>query len=320
MLQKIKETKLLNLRKLAFKQALYRTGNVDAAEDIASQTLYTYVLKHDKIKEKAEVSWICKVVENFCKQYLVKSKKKASLKQQLINSEFYTEDSKTEKDSELFDAFNEAKATLSEDELNTLMFYFHCDNSIKKMAEISEESYVRLQKRIFRIKSKLRAETYKKMGMIATKKIVSDSLNNVIIQFLKRFKYHLENNSLDKMYYYFSQVDLEQYNPCFHLKGIIDYEIILKDSIYTVYVVFDAKEGDVGSFYFSFKVDENNYLKIVTQPRPHKRVMKLNPEDKEMVRKILQHSKKAKSGVVKFSEEDKNVLNQLAVKYERKGN
>ena len=186
------EKSLLKLQKLAFNQALYRTGSIDVAEDIASQTIYIYLLKNDMIENQ--------------------------------------------------------------------------------------------------------------------------NLNGM--KFLIGFKQHLEDNSLHKMYRYFSRKDLENYNPCFYIVKVCDYEIILKDSVYTIHVFFESKEGKVDSFYFSFCVDKN-HLKIVTPPTPPRThlELKLNSEDGQKVVELLEKYPEDKKGMHNIPEEDIEMLKKIIEKY-----
>lgn len=66
---------LLKLQKLAFNKALYLTESIDAAEDIASQTIYTYLLKRNFVNIMNLNGWIINTCKNFCKKYFERFKK-----------------------------------------------------------------------------------------------------------------------------------------------------------------------------------------------------------------------------------------------------
>ncbi|MBC8385848.1 MAG: hypothetical protein H8E57_10075, partial [Candidatus Cloacimonetes bacterium] len=137
-----------------------------------------------------------------------------------------------------------------------------------------------------RIKRKIKAETFLAIGKVTTKKIITPQLNNQIRKFLDRFKENLEKNTLNKMYYYFSEKKLDNYNPDFYIDKILDYEIELTNSIYKLWVFFESKENKRDSFFIRFFIDKNNYLKIKTPPqRPEKHIV--ISTDSEEGRKLL---------------------------------
>ena len=322
-LKNMNSDSILNFQKLAFNQALYQTGSIDVAEDIASQTIYIYLLKQDMIVSNNLNGWIINTCKNYCKRYFEICKKEKDLKKRIERN--FVEELETKinrstdfvqsEKEELYDAFMEVKESLSSVELKTYIFYLQCNRSFKDMQAISGESYSSLRQKISRINRKIKAETYKKMGVIATKKIVTPQLNDIIMKFLIRFKRNLEEGSLDKMYYYFSRKDLNNYNPCFNIVKVRDYEILLKESIYTIHVFFNNKEGNIDSFYFSFCVDKNR-LKIVTPPTPPKKITMIesNSEDGHKIKELLEKNPEDKKGTHNISGEDLKILQQILMK------
>lgn len=322
-LKNMNSDSILNFQKLAFNQALYQTGSIDVAEDIASQTIYIYLLKQDMIVSNNLNGWIINTCKNYCKRYFEICKKEKDLKKRIernfveeLETKIYqsTDFIDNEKD-ELSRAIKEVKESLSSVELKTYIFYLQCNRSFKDMQAISGESYSSLRQKISRINQKIKAETYKKMGVIATKKIVTPQLNDIIMKFLIRFKRNLEEGSLDKMYYYFSRKDLNNYNPCFNIVKVRDYEILLKESIYTIHVFFNNKEGNVDSFNFSFCVDKN-HLKIVTPPTPPQKItmIELNSKDGQKIKELLKKNPEDKKGTHTISGEDLKILQQILMK------
>ena len=309
---------LKNYHKLAYNYALYKIGSLDAAEDIASQTIYSYLLKREKIEENNHEGWIVNTSKNYCNQYFELKKKEDELHKSLkrnvaeelhvkINSSL---DFLGQEKINISDAVNDAKDTLSKKELETYVFYLQCERNIKKMQRITKGSYPALKQKISRINRKIKAETFQKLGVIATKKIITPQINNVITKFLLRFKENLENNTLEKMYVYFTSENLEKYNPDFHIEKVLDYEVQLKDSIYSIHVVFTNKQGRDESFYFSFLVN-NNYLKIVVPPTPHKTHYQISEEDGKRILELLEKYPEDSSGVHSFPDEELKLLKKL---------
>jgi hypothetical protein len=116
------------------------------------------------------------------------------------------------------------------------------------------------------------------------------------------------------MYYYFSKIDLDNYNPTYEIAKIIDYEIHFTNSVYKVWIFYKNKNNNTDSFFIEFFVDEKNRLKILTPPQKSKKVFKLS-SDSEDGKKILQMLKSAKTdnkGISKFSSDDlEKILKQL---------
>ena len=191
-------------------------------------------------------------------------------------------------------------------ELKTIFYYFQCHENMKEMHANIEVSYVTLRKQLSRIRNKLKAETFKRLGYIGSKRIVTPQLNNLIIKFLRRFKKNLEAGTIEKMYYYFSKVDLKNYNPTYEMKEILDYDINLNDSIYKAWVFYNNKHNVIDSFYIEFFVDDKNHLKIVTPPTKTKKMVVINKDSIEgkQIRKLLDTFPIDKSGRPKIPEEE----------------
>ena len=309
---------LKNYHKLAYNYALYKVGSLDAAEDIASQTIYSYLLKRDRVLHENHEGWIINTSKNYCNQYFDQKKSERKLcstlkrnlaeelHQKIIDRTDFLEQEKIR----LANAVNDVKDSLSENELETYIFYLQCDGNIKRMHRTTGESYSALRQRVSRIKRRIKAETFHRMGIIATKKIITPEINNIITKFLLRFKEHLENNTLDKMFYYFSKKDIGKYKPSFHIEKVLDYEVQLKDSIYSIHVVFTNKKGMDESLYFSFTV-ENNFLKVLQPPTPHQEHLQLSIDEADMILNMLKQYPEDSTGVHNLPDDELQLLKKL---------
>jgi len=114
------------------------------------------------------------------------------------------------------------------------------------------------------------------------------------------------------MYYYFSKKDLNNYNPSILIKKIFDYEILLKESIYTIHVFFKDKEDKVDSFHFSFCVDKR-HLKIITPPTPPQKItmIELNSEDGQKIKELLENNPEDKKGIHNIPENELKIIEQM---------
>jgi len=238
------EQEFAEVQKLAFNYAFYRTGNNDASHDIASQTSSLFLLKKNTIKKENFKGWTILTCKNYCNTYFKNQKKKDKFerdnRKNLIR-EIYKQ-SDIERDETLVSAFKDSLASRSSKELRLILFYFQCNQNIAEMHKIIESSYAALRQKISRIKRTLKAETFIKLGIIGTKRIVTPQLNALIMMFLTRFKENLENNSLHKMHYYFSEIELNKYNPDYSIKKILNFEIEINDSVYIVWLFFKNKK------------------------------------------------------------------------------
>lgn len=271
------DKKLQKLMDISFRYAYYHTGNYDTARDISSQVISKYLLSFEKSNQKEE-GWIINTTKNYLmKEFEDKSKeqkKVTSYGKSMLDDFSSIEFSKDE--YSLRDAFREAYESLDKNDLQIILYYFQSGRKIKNIHENLGMSYDSLRKRISLIKKKLKAETYRNLGLIGTKKIVTPKLNDLIVKFLKRFKHHLESRTLEKMYYYFSEIDLKNYNPSYEIKDILDYDVELNDYIYKVYVIYLNKEEEHDMFIIEFYIDSNNHLKIVIPPKKPKKIMKID--------------------------------------------
>jgi hypothetical protein len=297
----VKENELQKYQNLAYHYAIYKIGNQEAAKDISSQTINLFLLKAEAI-ESAE-PWIIKTCNNYCMQYVKSETNKTKLESNLQKSLFsLISEELIEKDEALYQSYEQTLSEFSLEDIKIIFFYNYCEQNAKRMSQLTGESYSKLRKRIYRIKKTIKAETYRNIGIIASEKIVTPKLNDLITVFLKRFKTNLENKTLSKMYYYFSEVDLKKYNPGFEIIKIIDYRLNLHDNIYTVYVLFETKNEDVQSFYIKFYINEKNHLKIIAPPTKIKKPVMIDIEsDKGMkIKQLLDKYPENRTGMSKI--------------------
>ncbi|RLC53037.1 MAG: hypothetical protein DRZ79_00135 [Candidatus Cloacimonadota bacterium] len=291
---------LEKFQNLAFKYALYKLEEEEAAKEVASQTLSLFILKSDKIENIKSKQWIISTCKTFCKEFFRKNTKRRKnefkFRNDILEKIRYKDNNET--NEALIHAYNESYNTLSNKELKLILFYFQCGESVSEMHALLGGSYSTLRQQISRIKRKLKAETFKKLGYIATKKIVSPQLNDLITKFIQRFKDNLEKNTLYKMYYYFSEKDLKNYNPDYDIEKVMDYEIELNNSIYKVWVFFKNKKQESDSFFIEFYINEKNFLKIITPPTKPKKFIKLKTDSVEgkKIKQLLNQYPPDKSG------------------------
>ncbi|MDO9576818.1 MAG: DUF2089 family protein [Candidatus Cloacimonadales bacterium] len=263
--------------------------------------------------------WIISTAGNYCKKYFAKSSKETKNTEKYGSEIFKNlmENPIVESDLELSKAFKESFNALTEVELQTILYYFKCNENFKEIHENLDISYDALRKRLSRIKSKLKAETYKKLGYYGSKRIVTPQLNNLIIKFLQRFKENLENGTINKMYYYFSDVDLSNYEHNIKIKKIIEYDIELLNSVYKAWVFYENKQDIAESFFIEFYIDENNYLRIITPPTKKSNLIVFDADSME-AKKIIELLKKYPEDKTGRPNVPKEEIDQIIQQYKEK--
>lgn len=293
--------------------AYYKLGNKQQAEDVASQTINLFLLKTDMINPEKRIAWLRTTCLNYCRKYytrVVRDKRNINhVREELIH--FYRDDH--QENLELISSFRKAMENLNELEARTLVIYFNSGQNIKKMSEIIGENYSSLRKRIFRIKNKLKAETYKELGYIATRKIIIPQLHEAVIQFIKRLKKNIENNTIEKMFYYFSEIDIKDYKPEFDIQKIRDYEVTLRDGIYTIYLFYQDSAEVMRNLNFSFHLNRKNQLKIIRLPKMARRLLHFENSTKtaQEIIKLLRNSPENGKGLIKINSD---TLKQIIAK------
>ena len=280
--------------------ALYKLGDSNKAEDVASQTINLFILKGDMITTDNYYSWLRSTCLNYCRKLYDNKKKDRTLYKGLRDNlvEFF----KVEHDSELTHNFHLAMESLNELDARSLVLYFYSGQNVKKMSEITGESHDSVRKRIYRIKKKLKAETYKNLGYIATKKIVIPKLHEAIIQFIRRLKKNIENNTIEKMFYYFSKTNISNYKPEYDIQKIKDYEVTLKNGKYRIFIFYHDSQKQINNISFTFYLNEKNQLKISELPERRRRLVKIdrNSNTAKEIASLLKDYPESRNGLIKI--------------------
>jgi len=287
----------------AYNFALYKLGNSSYAEDVAAQTVNLSILKSGSINPDKLNSWVRTTCLNYCRKYYDNKKRENSLHKGLRDNliDFFG----IEHDNELTESFRKSMQELDELEARSLVLYFNCGQNIKKMSEVTGESHTGLRKRISRIKMKLKAETYKNLGYIATKKIVVPKLHEAIIQFVRRLKKNIEDNTIDKMFYYFSESNTKNYQPNFDIMKIKEYEVILRDGKYKIYLLYLDSQQQINSIAFSFFLNEKNQLKITGLPKQKRKlaILTKSSEAAQELSSLMKSFPENRKGLIKIPQD-----------------
>ena len=307
---------------LVFNFVYYKVNDYHVANDITSQVMALYCLKCDYRDEIKIKGWLINSAKNYLKKfYETNTRERKTFVQYSDQLHFFSsQELKSESHNSLTEAFHEAFKTLSEKELDSILLYLRCRKSIKKMHEIIGGSYDALKKRVSRIRKKLKAETYQNLGFYGSKKIVTPELDNLIYQFLRRFKQNLEAGTLEKMHYYFSEIDLNKFEKNIKIKKIIEYEIEKTGSKYKIWVFYYNFEGIAETFIIEFKVNEKGNLKILVPPKKDRNPAVFSTDSNEgyLLLKLLNKYPIDKSGRPKIPKEEIEKILKMQVANQNK--
>jgi hypothetical protein len=263
-----------------------------------------YHLNSTKIDSVKLKSWIRKVTQNAAIDLLKKQKKDVLNhsvdfnKIENIYTETFLEDKHIRTLSEVL---QENKIALKNSDKDLLQKYITEGRKIHQLAIKKGISYSTLRKRIYRLKKEIQAEHNKQHGMIASHAIVGAKLHENILNFIKKFKQAIEDNSLEKMKLYFRECEIPPRIPNIKIKKIYDYDIkLLENKTYKLVVPYFDINNKFLSFITVFKIYNENSIKIIKFPKLPKRILEVELD--KNFGDILMQSKK--DGTLKMSKQE----------------
>ncbi|MDY6915563.1 MAG: sigma-70 family RNA polymerase sigma factor [Candidatus Cloacimonadota bacterium] len=269
-------------------------NNSEDQEDILTLVFMRYYLNSSKIEEDKLKNWIQKVTQNAALDLI--KKQKNDLISHSVNfdkiEKFYT-DTFLHNDEirSLTEVLAEYKIELKNSEIKLLQNYIEEGRNLRRVAIKKGISYSTLRKRIYRLKSEIRAKYNKQHGMIATKAIVGAKLHENLLNFIKKFKNALEFNSLEKMNIYFRECKIPKQIPKLHIKNIIKYDIkLIGNKKYKLFVHYNNEKNQFSSFITIFEIYNENSIKIIQFPKQPKKILRFEL-DKEVGDIIIQTNK-----------------------------
>jgi DNA-binding Lrp family transcriptional regulator len=201
----------------------------------------------------------------------------------------------------LSEVLQENKVTLKNSDKELLKKYVAEGRKIRQVAIKKGISYSTLRKRIYRLKKEIQAEYNKQHGMIASHAIVGAKLHENILNFIKKFKQAIEDNSLEKMKLYFRECEIPPEIPKINIKEIIDYDIkLISKNKFKLYVHYYNKQHKYSNFNTLFEIYNENSIKIIQFPQPPKKIFELEI-DKDIGDIIMQTKK---DGTLKMKREE----------------
>jgi len=250
----------------------YVSSNEDC-KDLAQIVIMKYHLNRDRINHENLDNWIYTTTKNTAIDFLRKSKNdpvKSATSFELIENQLtnnFLDDNPTQ--SENIDQIIERYTDiLSKPERELLKTYAENGFRVKKIARRKKQNYEALKKRIYRLKSELRANYNREMGMIASKQIVGAKLHENLMNFLKKFKKALENNKLETMNIYLRDCRIPPKVPNINIKSVKGYDIkYISDNKYQLYVAYDSTTRINQIFLTVFEIYNENAIKIVDFPK-----------------------------------------------------
>jgi len=252
--------------------------NQEDQEDVLALVYMKYHLNSTKIDSVKLKSWIRKVTQNAAIDLLKKQKKDVLNHSVDFNKieNIYTETFLKDKHIKtLSEVLQENKVTLKNSDKELLKKYITEERKIRQVAIKKGISYSTLRKRIYRLKKEIQAEYNKQHGMIASHAIVGAKLHENILNFIKKLKQALENNSLEKMKLYFRDCEIPPKIPNIKINKIYDYDIkLLENKKYKLFVPYRNHNDKMSGFTTIFEIYNENSIKIIEFPKPPKKILK----------------------------------------------
>lgn len=192
---------------------------------------------------------------------------------------------------------------LSKIDRELLEIYLDESFKIKHMAWRRKLSYPALRKKIYRLKKDIRAEYFKQQGMVGSKKIVGANLHQNLINFIKKFKQSIEENSLEKMKLYLRECEIPIQIPKIEIQQVVDYDIyLIGEHKFKLYVNSYSPQNEFSSFITVFEVYNNNAIKILEFPKQPSKIVAL--KENSIPQDVLEKLQKSAQGDYDLSEEE----------------
>lgn len=300
------------------RKSIYRySGNDSLAKYLAHAVAGEFVLKKISGHKKEMVGWIFttskyKVLENHSLH-----KRTEKIADKAADKKYYDDLMKeAQTDTVLHNSYQKAKKMLSQENMITLMLLQDFDYDYGVVSGILELSENAVRKRKSRIFKELKANTNISMGVSGTKLIETPAIYTKLYDFFSSFKENLEHNTIYKMYKYFNKEDLVKYNETIKISETDNYEIILHNKEYIIYVTYFDFNKKIQSFEMSFKIT-NNRLKVTKPPKKRVETVAL-PKDSPLAKELYKYMQQYPPDKTGKSTIPKELLDKLVAKYNSK--
>ena len=293
--------------KLAYSEISKLINNQEDIKELSHMIAIKYFLNKSNIKN--ENNWIITAAKNAAIDFLRKSNHDL-----LRNSNDFEKvenritanllENKPEKDTK--EILENAKNILSVQERKLLELYFQEGKRLKKISRYRNIGYEGLKKKLYRLKKEIKAEYNRKMGMIATKEIIGARLHENIIYFVKQFQKAIEENSLDRMKFYFRDCPIPTKIPDIKISKIIQYEVKLIDkNTYKLVVYYINGKGTFSAFNTIFEIYNRNSIRILDFPKTPTKIIAISKEEAKKIEGELVVNEK---GMLNLKKTDLEIL------------
>ena len=298
----------LRINSLAYNVIKELVNKYEDIQDLVQIVSMKYFLNLDKIDKENEYNWVYITARNAAISFL--RKKGKSVDGFAVNFDDVEEEvtkkilkQKKESRESPESILVEYGKNLSKFDRELLEIYLKESFKIKHMAWRRKLNYPALRKKIYRLKKDIRAEYYKKHGMVGSKKIVSANLHQNLMNFIKKFKQSIEENSLEKMKLYLRECEIPIEIPKIEIKKVADYDVyLLGEHKFQLYVYSFNQQNEVSSFITVFEVYNDNSIKILEFPKQPSKIVAL--KENSIPQDVLEKLQKNVQGDYDLSEED----------------
>ena len=210
---------------------------------------------------------------------------------------------KQEEDIPIEEIMEKYKDNLNVQQKQLLTEFANKGYEIKKLWNGKRINHNTLRKRISRLKRDLRADYHLRHGMDASKEMLNSRLYENILYFIRQFKKAVQENSLDRLEFYFSDDKLLTKIPDLQIEKIINFDITLIGPMrYEFTVYYNNLQQDFSAFRTHLEMVGSHSIRIIDFPsKQFSKIIELDQEDfsKDFFEKI----KPGKSGKIELSKE-----------------
>ncbi len=304
----IKTPNYKKVNKLAYSVIKKLVENHEDIQDLVQIVTMKYHLNLEKIDEDNENVWIYSTAKYAAIDFL-KTKGRSidqvtqyfdDVENEVTNIILKQKEDSIESPESILGEYGKKLSKIDRD---LLEIYLEKSFQIKQIAWRRKLSYQALKKKIYRLKKDIRAEYFKQQGMVGSKKIVGANLHQNLINFIKKFKQAVEENSLERMSVYLRECEIPIRIPEIEIKKVADYDVyLLGEHKFQLYVYIYNQQNEFSSFITVFEVYNDNSIKILEFPKKPSKIVALKeniiPQD------VLEKLQKNVQGVYDLSEEE----------------
>ncbi len=196
---------------------------------------------------------------------------------------------------------------ISDEDKYKLKVYVSNKRSIKKTAAQLNINPDTFKSWVFKKLNGIGMELNHKNGMLGSWSLFNDHQKKNIKNFVKKFRYCLENNCLESMRIYFGKRFSASCFDFIKIKEIIKIDPLkLARNKYRITVSYLDHNKKFNSFALSLQFSRRNSVRVIDLPKPPQRILMYNIAD--IPNSVHEQLKPGKRGIIELSDKEVNEL------------